>query len=144
MKLNIIFTIIMLVIFADIAYSAPASQSLALNHETKECAMYWAGDEFVNYNLPSDWKSYYIDYTNGTVKTEIGNCNVTPRYDTPGFEECCNQLGYTYIPGNIGKDYSTGYPEIILLESPVFWFIIIAISLIILFFYFRKKGKKKK
>ena len=130
-------------IVANMVYSSPAPQRLALNHETKECAMYWAGDEFVNYDLPSGWKSYNIDYTTDIVKTEIGDCNLSIRSDIPGFEECCNQFGYTYISGNIGKGYSTGYPESILLESPVFWFIIIILSLIILFFYFRRRGKKK-
>jgi hypothetical protein len=131
-------------IFVNIGYSVPAPQRLALNHETNECAMYWAGDEFTYYELPSGWKSYYIDYDSGFVETEIGSCNITPRTENPGYEECCNQLGYTYIPGNIGK--KTG--ERIMPTSGIFLFVIVPVTVIsliaiVIYFIFRKKKRGK-
>lgn len=39
-----------------IAFCAPAPSVLVVNHSAKQCAMYWSGDEFVYYELPSGWK----------------------------------------------------------------------------------------
>ncbi len=153
-----IATIITITIFVNIGYSVPAPQRLALNHETKECAMYWAGDEFTYYELPRGWKSYYINYTSGFVETEIGNCSINPR--TNGFEECCNQLGYTFVSGNIGETTKEKLPTGGLGEALLGWIVIgglvflfiivpiIVISLITIIIYFvivrkGKKGKKK-
>jgi len=38
---------------------APAPWGIALNHETKECAGYWGGDEYKGYPLPAGWTAYY-------------------------------------------------------------------------------------
>ena len=80
-------------------YSAPAPWGLALNHETKECAGYWAGDEFSYYELPDGWEAYYPSLPNNSIEIETGQCNFRYRE----YEGCCNQLGYTYVSENIGE-----------------------------------------
>ena len=144
-------------IFVSIVYSAPAPNFLALNHETKECGIYWPGDERIFNELPSSWKSYDViknyykrsSYADFFVETEVGICNFTYNYETikyhGEFEKCCNQLGYTYVSTNISGNERIIYPtqqynEEIFLSI---FLIILFLALFILFFYFRKKGKKK-
>ncbi len=55
---------------APIVNAAPATEGIAINEQTKECAGYWGGDEFIQYQLPSGWKSYYPDYN----EVEEGQC----------------------------------------------------------------------
>ena len=81
---------------------APAPYGIAINYETKECAGYWGGDEFVYYTLPAGWVEYYPD-DNGLIQTEIGACEYGWNYNDT-VEDCCNELGYTYVSENIGKD----------------------------------------
>ena len=127
-------------ITAPVCYSVPAPQRLALNHETKECGMFWAGDEFTRYELPSGWSSYEINYTSWSVETEVGNCTLNRTSEEP-FKECCMELSYKYIPGNIGKK-SEEYilPALISHLSRIFAFII---ALTIFLYFVIKKVKKK-
>jgi len=92
---------------ASCAKSAPGLWGIALNLETKECAGFWPGDEFVAYHLPDSWKSYFPKYDPETQKTslvtEIGECDFKIREE----EKCCQQLGYAYVSDNIGKESKT-------------------------------------
>ena len=72
---------------------APAPWGIALNHETKECGGYWAGDEYGSAELPLGWKAYYPDQQ-GMIQTEIGSCDFgtsQPPSDTSA-ERCCQEL----------------------------------------------------
>jgi hypothetical protein len=97
---------ILFCIFISTAYSAPMIWGIALNHDTKECAGFWGGDEFILYYLPTNWAEYYVNYVNYTgpdiIKTDVGSCNFSK-----GAEECCNQLGYTFVSNQIGIKDST-------------------------------------
>ena len=136
----IIFSLF-LVANIPLGYSVPAPRRLALNHETKECGMYWAGDEFTRYELPSGWKSYEINYTSGLVKTEVGNCIINLRSETSIFKECCEQLGYTYIPGNIGeKAGRSPLPGLIFSLRLVWIAIIVGLGIFLYFFIKRVKS----
>jgi hypothetical protein len=81
---------------------SPAPEGLAINPRTKACGTYWAGDEFIYYQLPDEWKIYYP--INGYIETEFGTCKLGDEYDKR-FETCCNDLGFYYSSGNIGKLY---------------------------------------
>jgi LPXTG-motif cell wall-anchored protein len=87
-----------------LAKAAPGPWGIALNTETKECAGFWPGDEFVAYDLPGGWKSYFPKYDPDTKKTslvtEIGECDFKIREEA----KCCDQLGYKFVNDNIGKD----------------------------------------
>jgi len=37
---------------------APAPRGIALNHQTRECGAYWAGDEYGGASLPAGWEAY--------------------------------------------------------------------------------------
>jgi hypothetical protein len=107
---KIILTFVLLVasfFFISFAEAAPAPWGIALNLETKECAGFWPGDEFVAYHLPDGWKSYFPKYTEesrwGKVETDVGECGFQIRKE----EACCLELGYKYISDNIGKDQKT-------------------------------------
>lgn len=105
MKKNILIIFFLTFFSAQVTLAAPAPWGLALNLETKECAGYWAGDEFVAYHLPAGWKAYYPVYDNtgqslwATVKTEVGECSFQIRKE----EACCLELGYKFVSNNIGK-----------------------------------------
>lgn len=107
---KIIFSIAVIgvaAINANFAKAAPAPWGIALNAETKECAGFWPGDEFVDYKLPEGWKSYFPKYDPETkittLETEIGSCDFKIREE----EKCCQQLGYSYVSDNIGKGQKT-------------------------------------
>jgi len=115
--------------------SAPAPWGIALNHETKECSAYWAGDEFVSFELPSGWKDYYPDYskTSSIIETEIGECNFSRRNE----ESCCEQLGYKYVDLDL-ESTSTGLREERFLESVLpFVFVLIILIAGIIFYFFK-------
>jgi LPXTG-motif cell wall-anchored protein len=89
------------------AKAAPGPWGIALNMETKECAGFWPGDEFVAYHLPNGWKSYIPKYDPETKKTslvtDIGECDFKIREE----EKCCQQLGYKFVSENIGQGQKT-------------------------------------
>ena len=62
MNKKILLLIFLLMAITPIVNAAPAIDGIAINEQTKECAGYWAGDEFTEYQLPSGWKSYYPNY----------------------------------------------------------------------------------
>ncbi len=99
-----ILSIASLFLIASIFF-APLPWSIALNHETKECAGYWGGDEFVTYEIPSGWKEFEFQYSEDFIvaETDIGTCQVAKDGISADLEKtCCSQLGYTYVSENIG------------------------------------------
>jgi hypothetical protein len=80
---------------------APAPWGIALNHDTKECAGYWGGDEYVNHPLPEGWVDYYPGRYD-LVETEIGTCTLSRPSAAEDIENCCQELGYRYVGENIG------------------------------------------
>lgn len=99
--------ILLNLVSAHVSEAAPARWGLATNTDTRECAGYWAGDEFVSYGLPEGWKAYYPTYSAGsdwgTIRTDIGECGFQIRKE----EACCMELGYAFVSDNIGKDQKT-------------------------------------
>ena len=92
-----------LVLTVPLVQAAPAPRGIALNHESRECAGFWPGDEFVVYALPEHWQPYFPEYNPKTgmttLVTERGACD----YKRTGDEEkCCKELGYKYVSDNIG------------------------------------------
>ena len=81
---------------------APLPPGIALNLETKECAGYWAGDEYVDYKLPEGWVAYERD-SQGRIETEVGTCTYAPSDGYGPAESCCRELGYRYVGDEIGK-----------------------------------------
>lgn len=103
-----IFLILLFLLSAQISEAAPGPWGLAINTETKECAGFWPGDEFVAYKLPEGWKAYYPKHDSennlwDTVETEAGKCSFQIRKE----EACCMELGYKFVSDNIGKDQKT-------------------------------------
>lgn len=103
------FGAILLTLFsAQISEAAPAPWGIAINTESKECAGYWAGDEFVDYKLPEGWKANYPTSDPGNnlwdiVRTDAGDCSFQIRKE----EACCMELGYAFVSDNIGKGQKT-------------------------------------
>jgi hypothetical protein len=98
--LLIIFTTISLATlsFGSFIIAAPAPTLFTYNNATQECGTYRDGDEYVRYDLPSDWQTY--DYQTSITKTT---------------QEYCDELGYK----NIGSvtDYLK-LPMITIMERP--------------------------
>jgi len=147
-KIYILIVLGVLFLSINFVYSAPAPWGIALNHETKQCAGYWMGDEFWQYELPSGWKAYYPNYTRYQetgkliIETEIGECNFWRGNES----ECCNQLGYGFVKRNIGKGSVTPFYFRYLIFSR-YGILIILFVIVVLFFvvrYLLKKFKKKK
>lgn len=138
------------------AKAAPGPWGIAINTETKECAGFWPGDEFVAYHLPDGWKSYIPKYDPDTKRTslvtDIGECDFKIREE----EKCCQELGCKFVSDNIGKDQKTILRDREAFEShlkdqrqkpsryPVFVFIGLVAAMIILVIIFIQKRRKKK
>jgi hypothetical protein len=80
---------------------APLPWGIALNHETKECAGYWGGDEYSNHPLPEGWVAYYPGRYD-VIETEIGSCTYSAPTRAEAAENCCQELGHRYVGENIG------------------------------------------
>jgi hypothetical protein len=88
------------------AFFAPLPRGIVLNYETKQCAGYWGGDEYVTYELPSGWKYFEFQYSEDSVSvnTDIGSCQAHQIQTTYAAQakDCCSQLGYAFVSENIG------------------------------------------
>jgi len=100
---KILLVIIFLFLTAS-AFFAPLPYALALNHETRQCAGYWGGDEYTSYVLPPGWKAFELQYSalSISVETDIGACQVATKDQVKVYKSCCSQLGYTFVAENIG------------------------------------------
>jgi hypothetical protein len=120
---------------------APLPPGIAINPETKECGDYFGGDEYGAFIMPPPWEIHYerpIQSKSGTYEVDRGP-NST--------EKVCNQMGLTYIPGNLGKQYGSYR------YSPLHWtmlmvylcpllIVIVISSLIIKWAISRKRSRK--
>ena len=92
---------------------APLPPGIALNFETRECAGYWAGDEYVDYALPKGWVAYELG-SQSRIETEVGTCTYAPSNGYEPAESCCRELGYQYVGDEIGKRRPTALTWIVL------------------------------
>ncbi len=76
-------------IFSPIAFTAPAPPQVIVNDATKECSDYFAGDECMNCEIPSGWRS--LGYMN--ITCPAGYKNTDLNFTCTGFknEMCCSQ-----------------------------------------------------
>jgi hypothetical protein len=75
---------------------APAPPQIAFNPVTKECGVYWCGDEYADYAFPTPWET-----SNGLqIKAESRVYKWDGRMDS--VKGICEQMGFTYIEGNLG------------------------------------------
>ena len=142
----------------QISQAAPGPHGLAINTQTKECAGYWPGDEFIGYSLPEGWKVYYPTYSENDnsnwkkIQTEAGECSFQMQKE----EACCMELGYAFISRNIGKDQAEKLRDPMNLKNQTvklrtkipggvfFLLILIIVGLFFLFRFIFKKYKSKK
>lgn len=140
---------------AQISQAAPGPRGLAINTQTKECAGYWPGDEFIGYSLPEGWKAYYPTYSASDnsnwkkIQTEAGECSFQVQKE----EACCMELGYAFVSRNIGKDQAEKLRDPMILKNqtselrtkiPLGVFILLILIVVGLFFFFRFLFKKYK
>jgi hypothetical protein len=80
-----------------ISILAPAPPQISFNPTTKECGVYWGGDEYADYSFPPPWET-----SQGLqIKTDSGVYEWDGRMDS--VKDVCEQMGFTYIEGNIGS-----------------------------------------
>jgi hypothetical protein len=76
---------------------APLPPQIAFNPVTKECGVYWGGDEYADYAFPPPWETS----VGLQIKTESGVYEWDGRMDS--VQDTCEQMGFTYIEGNLGS-----------------------------------------
>ena len=154
-KLLIVLIFIFLFFQVNLVHAAPEPWGVALNHVAKECAGFWAGDEFIYYELPPGWQVFYPDgdsYNETTglmiIETDTGTFNITSISNSNWYDKFCNETGYTYISKNIGiKLNSTGARDCFAIFQVTTLFItflvcaIISLSLGIYITFIKKKSK---
>jgi hypothetical protein len=97
---------------------APALPFFVLNHEQKQCAFVYGGDEYVYYGPPEPWQQAESD-KNGMIHTQYGSCNLNEVNfaNQQNAEACCQKLGYTFIGTIEGvvekRDYGLIFGQII-------------------------------
>ena len=127
---------------------APLPPGIAVNPQTKECGYfgYWE-DEYATYYFPSPWKKYYPTFDStqkvSVIQTETGSCQWD--FSDSSTESCCRQLGYAYVPGNLGKERGqlvwTGYTVILLCIK---WMPLVLALMAVLFVAFLITKRKKR
>jgi hypothetical protein len=131
---------------------APGIIMFVINHEQKQCAMMWVGDEYAQYGLPKLWQKAEPD-SKGMLQGQFGSCNYNEvKNGTISNEDCCKKLGYTFIGEIKGVETNRDYGLTIglyLLILPVLifknWFPI-AIFLVVIYFlrkWFKNKANKQ-
>jgi hypothetical protein len=79
---------------------APAPRGIAINNVSRECGYYWGGDEYISYELSNEWEIFYPNENYDGFESKYGNCAIDDKFT---YEKCCKQLGFTFIPGNLGE-----------------------------------------
>jgi hypothetical protein len=120
---------------------APLPPGIAVNQETRECGQYMGGDERASYLLPAEWEIYYPDP--GLFQTSAGSCS----WDGRNAQTCCEQLGYTYVPGNLATLYgqrqlSPYGSSLLCLQVLPFVLLVAVISAGVIFFLKRKSRRR--
>jgi hypothetical protein len=149
------FLWILLVSLSAMAFVlSPAKDIFVLNHEQKQCARFWPGDEYVYYAPPEPWQKAESD-ENGMIHTQFGSCNLkeVDIYNPQNVEACCQKLGYTYIGELKGvvekRDYGLSI-GLYLFVLPVLifknWFPIVIFLVVIYFLrkWFKKNANEQK
>ena len=123
---------------------APLPPQIAINPDTKECGNYWGGDEYADYHLSPPWKiiSYGTPVQIGTgVYQWTGSISTTS-----SVESFCNQIGYTYVAGNLGQlrgQYRwSPYAYILFAVKAAPFMIALIIALIVLIIFLRWVNKR--
>jgi hypothetical protein len=130
-----------LVVVCLLFFLAPAPWGIALNHQTQQCAGWWAGDEYFQHSLPPGWKAYYPD-SNNIIQTEIGSCRWNRNDQRGRAEDCCRQLSYSYVSENIGSTR----PGILTIGAGAglvcvgFVVLVVVIGAVVLLFFAMRKG----
>lgn len=133
--------IITLIVFStSVVYAAPAMIVDVINHETKECGSYWAGDEWGGHDLPENWVVYSWE-SEEIIKTGNETCDLT-QYD---MNVCCDKFGYTQV-GDVRGDYNPSHlwwEQ--LLSDPIIWLVLaaLAIVLFVILFFIVKYLKRR-
>lgn len=150
----VLLVVSLLFLSANLVQAAPLPWGIALDHETRECAGFWAGDEFTHYELPYGWKAYYPDYKsyNETtdliaIETDIGTFNIISSEFPYGdwYFKFCNETGYTYVSQNIGiRPNLTGFRTKKPLVDNILFIVCIMVSLLVIIFMLYKIKKKKR
>lgn len=106
--------LVTLILLNSNTFAAPAPWGIAIKEGTNECAGYWGGDEFVAYGLPDGWTAYYPEFIDGGGYDRIVAGDKSCHFAYGDEKACCEEMGYTYVSENIGKDgdivISTLYP----------------------------------
>lgn len=76
-----------------LAEAAPAPNVFVINNHTKECKTFWAGDEYIRYELPSEWGPY--PYTNYPYDY-WGVIYFVLNTDEEFRKSVCDSFGYEY------------------------------------------------
>ena len=118
----------------------PFPPGIAINPETKECGYYFGGDEYASYYLPPPWEINYGAPIQ--IETSVHQWDGS----VSSIEGFCNQIGYTYIAGNLGNERGqlkwSGYTYILLAFTfaPV---IIIVLGFFLALFLFLRWANKR-
>lgn len=96
-----IFTLLLTI---NLVYAAPSPWGFALNPQTKECAGYWAGDEFGYNPLPKGWEAYYPHQAKNIrlINSSFGICKISfeefiSDNKKINWEYCCVSFGFNPV-----------------------------------------------
>lgn len=84
-------SLLVIILAATPLWAEPMPRQLAINPATKDCFIYWPGDEHVSFELKeaSSWQLYQRGWKT-EFQTPYGNCEA----DEITMAACCEQLGF--------------------------------------------------
>lgn len=105
---------------------------IIVNPSTKECGVFWGGDEYVGYYFPPPWKGL----ESNRVETEDGVYVWDGNWNN--IQKLCEKMGYKFVEGNIAEGRALQIP------GPGAWMIIFSclipmIFIIIVIYFFSKR-----
>ena len=76
---------------------SPLPPQIIVNPSTKECGVFWGGDEYVEYYFPPPWK----ELESSRVETKDGVYEWDGNWEN--VQTLCEKMGYKFVDGNIAE-----------------------------------------
>ena len=90
--------ILLFLVGAEATAAAPLPPELAVNHETKECAEFWGGDECVRCSVPEGWE-ILGDTWEAECPADYAMVEITPECSSAKVPFCCTE-GHSGLAGD--------------------------------------------
>jgi hypothetical protein len=97
-RLPLVLITLLFLVASETVAAAPLPPELAVNHETKECAEFWGGDECVRCSVPEGWEILGQTYE-AECPADYDMVEITPECWAAKEPFCCTE-GHSGLAGD--------------------------------------------